>query len=179
MVAHDTIVERERTDRFAAVTPHPRRRPGGDQLRGRVQQALTWSSQGTWRPAGAGFVAGALAVGLVATVVRPTISAPAPVHAAALPRPPPSLAAEPRPAAAAVSRRPNRSGAATPEPVAAPSPVATAEPVAEALALARHQDLGDGVALVSDGAGIRLTVAFTGSGKGAEQFRMADPSASP
>ena len=167
MVAHDTIVERERTDRFPAVPPASAASPWRDQLRGRVQQALTWLSQGTWRPAGAGFVAGALAVGLVATVVRPTISAPAPVQAAASPvlAPPPVAAAEPAAELVAV---------AAAEPVAA-EPMAAADPVAEAPAMARHQDLGDGVALVTDEAGIRLTVAFSGSGKGAEQFRMADP----
>ena len=167
MVAHDTIVERERTDRFPAVPPASAASPWRDQLRGRVQQALTWLSQGTWRPAGAGFVAGALAVGLVATVVRPTISAPAPVQAAASPvlAPPPVATAEPAAELVAV---------AAAEPVAA-EPMAAAEPVAEAPAMARHQDLGDGVALVTDEAGIRLTVAFSGSGKGAEQFRMADP----
>jgi hypothetical protein len=175
MVAHDTIVERERTGRFPAV-PSPWR----DQLQRRVQQALTWLSQGTWRPAGAGFVAGALAVGLVAVVVRPTISAPAPVQAAApsvvAPLPP---VADPEPAAALVAVAAGQPAA--PEPVAAAELVAAAEPaddaesVAEAPALARHQDLGEGVALVSDGAGIRLTVAIIGSSKGAEQFRMADP----
>jgi hypothetical protein len=61
--------------------------------------------------------------------------------------------------------------------VAAPAaePLVAPEPAAEAPAMARQRDLGDGVALTSDTHGHRLTVALTGTGKGAEQFRLADP----
>jgi PilZ domain len=165
MVAHDTIVERERTDRFPAVTPLAAS-PWREQLRVKAQQSLNWLSRGTWRPAGAGFVAGALAVGLVVGIVRPTVSAPAAIQAAVSRR-------ASSPVAVAVAPDPEPPG--PPEPVVAPEPVAEIETAEAGPALARHQDLGDGVTVTTDGDGIRLTVAITGSGKGAEQFRMAEP----
>ena len=171
MVAHDTIVERERTDRFPAAG-ESRASLVWQRLRRQTQQTLqrtlTWLSQGTWRPAGAGFVAGALAVGLVVGVVRPTVSVPAPIQAAEAP---------PVARTAAGGRRAGGGGSAggrrcrrLPQSRWPPP-----EPAAEAPAMARQRDLGDGVALTSDGDGHRLTVALTGTGKGAEQFRLADP----
>jgi hypothetical protein len=168
MVAHDTIVERERTDRFPTVG-ESRASLVWQRLRRQTQQTLqrtlTWLSQGTWRPAGAGFVAGALAVGIVVGVVRPTVSVPAPSQAAEAP----PVAAPPPAAAAPVVEAAPVVAAPAAEPLVAP------EPAAEAPAMARQRDLGDGVALTSDTHGHRLTVALTGTGKGAEQFRLADP----
>ena len=169
MAAHDTIVERERTDRFppvgdsrASLIIQRLRR----QTLQTLQRTLTWLSQGTWRPAGAGFIAGALAVGIVVGIVRPSVNVPAPILAAAPPPPvaAPAPVAEVSPAPAPVAELPAEAEAA-----------AALEPAEDAPALARQQDQGDGVALTSDGDGVRLTVALTGTTKGANHFRLADP----
>jgi hypothetical protein len=189
VVVPDPALERERTQRFAV--------PGSswDWLRRLAWRrgllpALRWVSQGTWRPAGAGFAAGALAVMVVASAVRSGAPGPAPVALA--PRPPaisPRSAAPAAPAAPAVALAapvvtgpPAAAPAAAPPiapaaPAAEPPAAAAAEPpeVAAAPALARARDAGDGVVLVTDGDGLRLSVAITGSSKGAEQYRLADP----
>ena len=119
MVAHDTIVERERTNRFPTVG-ESRASLVWQRLRRQMQQALqrtlTWLSQGTWRPAGAGFVAGALAVGLVVGVVRPTVSVPAPIQAAESRLAPPGGRANRRPVVAVPPRAVPRSRWSRPNP---------------------------------------------------------------
>ena len=152
-------IDRDRTQRFESPRPLVLRlQQVRAQGRLHLGRALHWLAQGMWRPAGAGFALGALAVGGFSFVLRPTVFSAAPVQAAA-----------PAPRPAPIGQAP------TPLAIVPAATARTVEPEAAAApALARQQD-DNGATLVTDDSGVRLTIPVSGTGLGAEQYRLVDP----